>query len=204
MSKKLYEESNIQEIASTIREKNGTQDTYKVSQMAGAMSDLIGPPAYNNMILAQDTEPDSEYNKVWFDTDADDEYTFPQIDDNNVSSTDTWSSQKINTENNTIKTDTNRLKTDVNDLKSHLDDYQNLGNLFDPIPGTMQTVTFDALGKPASIVHTRGIDILRTDSFVWTDNIVTETRTLANGKHVGMTTNLTTLITTISEIQEDA
>lgn len=63
--------------------------------MAEAMSDLIGPPAYNNMILAQDTQPTSEYNKVWFDTDADDEYTLPQIDDNNVSTTDTWSSQKI-------------------------------------------------------------------------------------------------------------
>lgn len=103
MPKKLYEESNIQEIASTIREKNGTQDTYKVSQMAGAMSDLIGPPAYNNMILAQDTQPTSEYNKVWFDTDADDEYTFPQIDDNNVSSTDTWSSQKIKAEDDELK-----------------------------------------------------------------------------------------------------
>ena len=37
MAKKLYEESNIQAIADAIRSKNGTTDTYKVSEMAGAI-----------------------------------------------------------------------------------------------------------------------------------------------------------------------
>ena len=37
MSKKLYEESNISAIADAIRNKNGSSDSYKVSQMASAI-----------------------------------------------------------------------------------------------------------------------------------------------------------------------
>lgn len=37
MSKKLYEESHIQNIADSIRGKNGSSDTYKVSEMANAI-----------------------------------------------------------------------------------------------------------------------------------------------------------------------
>ena len=37
MSKKLYEESNIQDIANAIRDKNGLSDKYKVSEMASAI-----------------------------------------------------------------------------------------------------------------------------------------------------------------------
>ena len=35
MSKKLYEESDIQAIADAIREKNGTTNTYTVAEMGG-------------------------------------------------------------------------------------------------------------------------------------------------------------------------
>ena len=38
MSKKLYEESDVQAIANAIRTKNGLTDTYTVSQMAAAIS----------------------------------------------------------------------------------------------------------------------------------------------------------------------
>lgn len=38
MSKKLYEESDVQAIADAIREKNGLTDTYTVSQMAAAIT----------------------------------------------------------------------------------------------------------------------------------------------------------------------
>lgn len=37
MSKKLYEESDVQAIADAIREKNGSSDTYKLSEMAAAV-----------------------------------------------------------------------------------------------------------------------------------------------------------------------
>lgn len=40
MAKKLYEETNIQDIANAIREKNGLSVSYKVSQMAAAIRAL--------------------------------------------------------------------------------------------------------------------------------------------------------------------
>lgn len=40
MAKKLYEESNISAIATAIRAKNGTQDTYTTAEMAGAIRDI--------------------------------------------------------------------------------------------------------------------------------------------------------------------
>lgn len=40
MSKKLYEETDIQSIANSIREKNGLTTTYKVSEMAQAIKDI--------------------------------------------------------------------------------------------------------------------------------------------------------------------
>lgn len=40
MSKKLYEETSIQDIANAIRNKNGSTSTYKVSEMAGAINDI--------------------------------------------------------------------------------------------------------------------------------------------------------------------
>lgn len=41
MAKKLYEESDIQGIADAIREKNGTTNTYKVSEMASAIGAYV-------------------------------------------------------------------------------------------------------------------------------------------------------------------
>ena len=72
------------------------------------------------------------------------------------------------------------------------------------IPGTTVTVTFDSNGNPTSIVHTANNVTVRTDSFVWSTGTVTETRTLANGKYITITTNLVTLAQTISDIQEVA
>ena len=40
MAKKLYEESSIQDIATAIREKNGTTTKYKVAEMGAAVRDL--------------------------------------------------------------------------------------------------------------------------------------------------------------------
>ncbi len=44
MSKKIYEESNIQDIASAIRAKNGTQNTYTTGQMAEAIRNIETQP----------------------------------------------------------------------------------------------------------------------------------------------------------------
>ena len=72
------------------------------------------------------------------------------------------------------------------------------------MPGTSTMVTMDSNGNPTSIVHTANSETVRTDTFVWGTDTVTETRTLANGKYITITTNLTTLAQTISAVQEVA
>lgn len=42
MANKLYEEQDIQNIANAIREKNGSSDTYKVSEMPDAIKNISG------------------------------------------------------------------------------------------------------------------------------------------------------------------
>lgn len=88
-----------------------------------------------------------------------------------------------------------QLTEDVSDLKSHL-------TYFDDIPGTVQTVNFGTDGNPSSIVHTANGAAVRTDTFTWGANTVTEKRELADGSYITFVTDLTTLVTTISEIQE--
>ncbi len=59
MAKKLYEESNIQAIADAIREKNGTTDTYKVSEMANAIREIeagVADPRVKGLIERTLTE----------------------------------------------------------------------------------------------------------------------------------------------------
>lgn len=94
-----------------------------------------------------------------------------------------------------IPQDYTDLVDDVADLSRHL-------SYFDDIPGTVQSVNFGTDGKPSSVVHTKSGVTVRTDSFTWGTGTVTETRTLANGSYITMVTDLTTLVTTISEIQE--
>lgn len=72
----------------------------------------------------------------------------------------------------------------------------------DNLPGTVQTVNFGTDGKPSSVVHTKNGTTVRTDAYTWGDGTVTETRTTADGSYITMVTDLSTLITTISEIQE--
>ena len=94
-----------------------------------------------------------------------------------------------------IPQDYSALVQDVDDLSRHL-------SYFDDIPGTVQTVNFGADGKPSSVVHTKSGVTVRADTFTWGNGSVTETRTLANGAYITMVTDLSTLVTTISEIQE--
>lgn len=70
MSKKLYEESSIHDIATAIREKNGTTTKYKVSEMGAAVRALSGseavewhqcPEAVRNYLAAVTYDP-SDYS----------------------------------------------------------------------------------------------------------------------------------------------
>lgn len=88
------------------------------------------------------------------------------------------------------------LSDDVADLSRQINHFD------DNLPGTVQTVNFGTDGKPSSVVHTKNGATVRTDAYTWGDGTVTETRTTADGSYITMVTDLSTLVTTISEIQE--
>lgn len=72
--------------------------------------------------------------------------------------------------------------------------------LLDDIPDTVQTLQRDAAGKVSGIVHTStaaGGGVVRTDSYVFSDSAVVETRTLASGESLTITVNKTTKVTTL-------
>ena len=68
----------------------------------------------------------------------------------------------------------------------------------DELPGTTQEITFASDGSLQSIVHKQGNTVLRTDTFTFGDNTVTETRTLSTGETLTIATNLNTLKTTVT------
>lgn len=85
-----------------------------------------------------------------------------------------------------------------NKIDAAIGSIQKLEKLLIPeIPNTTQTVNFEN-GVVSSIVHKEGNTTVRTDTFVITDAQVTETRTLSTGEVLTVTTNLTTLVTTIA------
>lgn len=54
MSKKLYEESLIQDIANAIREKNGEMTTYKIREMGTAIRALSGEAQTETYTFSQE------------------------------------------------------------------------------------------------------------------------------------------------------
>lgn len=69
--------------------------------------------------------------------------------------------------------------------------------LNDEIPNTVQNYTFTD-GSVSKVEHTNGSDIIRTDTFTYATNTITETRTLNSGEVLTIVTNLTTLQTTVT------
>lgn len=102
-----------------------------------------------------------------------------------------WSADKTDAELADVKSVIVQSEIEENLLRSEM-------------PGTSTTVTMDSNGNPTSIVHIANSETVRTDSFVWSTNSVVETRTLASGKYITITTNLDTLAQTISAVQEVA
>lgn len=89
------------------------------------------------------------------------------------------------------------------------DDYTTLANTVnshsaeialqeDSIPGTTQTITFDADGNVQRIVHSSGNTAVRTDVFTFGADTITEVRTLASGASLTIVTNTATLVTTVT------
>lgn len=62
MALKLYSDTDIQDIADAIRSKNGSSDTYKVSEMASAIDAL--PTGFSGLSFSSFTvTPDAEYGR---------------------------------------------------------------------------------------------------------------------------------------------
>lgn len=99
----------------------------------------------------------------------------------------------------------NALGAEAGGLKSALgkDEITSL-LLADPIPDTVQAITFDANGNVQTITHSRDGAAVRTDAFVFADGSITETRTLATGESLTIVTNTDTLLTTSTYAEETA
>ena len=94
------------------------------------------------------------------------------------------------------------MEGDVSDLKSALNEDRLL--FVSEIEDTVQTLTRDASGSVTGMIHSRSGSTVRTDTYVKANGIFTETRTLANGKYITLVTDLSTKVTTISDVQEAA
>ena len=98
-----------------------------------------------------------------------------------------------------------QIEEDVSDLKTAIHGVEQEEKILrSELLGVSTTVVMDGNGNPTSITYTKDNETVRTDTFVWGTDSVTETRTLANGKYITITTNLNTLAQTISEVQEVA
>jgi seryl-tRNA synthetase len=84
------------------------------------------------------------------------------------------------------------LGNDVQDLKSATSLHD------DEIDNTVQTITFASDGSVQKIEHKRNNVIIRTDTFTFATNMITEVRTLNTGETLTIATNLTTLETTVT------
>lgn len=90
------------------------------------------------------------------------------------------------------------ISADVTQLKEDLtteSKYQML--LCDEVPDTVQAYTFSG-GSVSRVAHNRSNTAIRTDVFTYTDNTITEVRTLNTGESLTIVTNLTTLETTVT------
>ena len=81
---------------------------------------------------------------------------------------------------------------DIDDLKSAISLHD------DEIDNTVQTITFGSDGSVQKIEHKRNSVVIRTDTFTFATNMITEVRTLNTGETLTIATNLTTLETTVT------
>lgn len=74
----------------------------------------------------------------------------------------------------------------------------NINLQVDTIPGTVQTITYDAVGNIQTVTHTKNDAAFRTDTFSFTNNSITEVRTLSSGETLTIVTNTQTLQMTVT------
>lgn len=69
--------------------------------------------------------------------------------------------------------------------------------LHDEIPTTVQTYVFTD-GSVSQVLHKSGNTTVRTDTFTYATNTITEVRKLSTGESLTIVTNLQTLETTVT------
>lgn len=90
------------------------------------------------------------------------------------------------------------INTQVTQLKEDLSQESNYQMLLcDEVPDTVQSYTFSG-GSVSQVAHNRSNTAIRTDAFTYTDNTITEVRTLNTGETLTIVTNLMTLETTVT------
>ena len=71
--------------------------------------------------------------------------------------------------------------------------------LHEVIPDTVQSITFNGTtGNISTITHVRNGTTIRTDTFTFGTEVITEVRTLNTGESLTIVTNTTTLTTTVT------
>lgn len=97
-----------------------------------------------------------------------------------------------------IRSELEQFEIDISELEIDVtlqEKYQKL--ITDYIPNTIQTYEFND-GTISKIYHKSGNTAIRTDTYSFTSSSITEVRTLNTGERLTITTNLTTLATTIT------
>lgn len=88
MSKKLYPEESVQAIATAIRAKNGSSDTYKISQMAEAIGNI--PSGSTNIVSGTFTSASEQYGIVDIDCGFEPDMVIVSLPFDGVDTTSYW------------------------------------------------------------------------------------------------------------------
>ena len=110
--------------------------------------------------------------------------------------------EEVSALNSAIETEATAREAADNELKSALAEDDVLFKLHaEEIDGTTQTVVYEN-GQIKRILHkySNNDQLVRTDAYTFGDTQIVETRTLATGDTMTITTNLSTLQTTVQTI----
>ena len=70
--------------------------------------------------------------------------------------------------------------------------------LFEEIPGTTQSINYASNGSVSSVVFSINNTPIRTDTFTFATNTITEVRTLVSGENLTIVTDTETLESTVT------
>ena len=166
MAKKLYEESSVQNIANAIRAKNGETATYKIGEMAAAITAISGSPIMDDSLENTVQYRQMNLSASGFISDVD--YT-ENANDYSVtkvipyySATTTYSKEEP--DGLKIKVPNNTTLTVAQGDKTRTDVVSGAGVIYNMEP--MKAGTFAFSGKTYKIVPEGGVRMIYTPS-VW-------------------------------------